>query len=864
MPRNQAGQTGKRAMRRNLAASIPPAVGVAVFGISLWVLYHEIERYHYREIAQEFAAIPVSRLLPAVLGTILGYLLLTGYDVLALRHIGKKVPYRRISLASFIAYALSNNVGFAMLSGAAVRYRLYSAWGLTGIEIVSVIAFCSFTFWVGFLALGGTIFLIEPLAIPAGARLPIHSLRPLGAALLLLLAAYLAFCALRRRPVRVGNSELAVPTPRMGLLQVLISSLDWAVAGMVLYVLLPDGARVSFPQTLGVFLLAQVSGLVSQVPGGLGVFETVVLLMMAGSAPAPAILGALLAYRAIYYLMPLGGAAAFLAAHENGWQKESLRRVARRTGRWSAALAPSILAFTTFLGGAILLLSGAAPAIPGRLDWLKDILPLPVIELSHFLGSLAGIGLVLLARGIQQRLEAAYHLTAAFLTAGICFSLLKGADYEEALFLALMLAALLPSHRHFYRRSSLIGERFTLSWTAAVVVALLGSIWLGIFSHKHVEYSSDLWWRFTVRGDAPRFLRATVGAGVAALAFAVARLLRPARPEPAGTASEDLERARSIAAASEETYAYLALLGDKRFLFNEPGNAFIMYRVRGRSWVALGDPVGPEAERGDLAWRFREISDRHAGWAIFYEVGRRSLDLYVDLGLTLMKIGEEARVPLSGFSLEGGARKGLRAVVNRVEKEGCSLEVVGSEAVPALLPQMRAISEAWLAAKKVNEKSFSLGRFDEGYLRQFPAAIVRRDGELLGFANLWPGAGKEELSIDLMRYHPDAPGGVMEFLLARLMIWGGEQGYRWFNLGMAPLSGLEGRSLAPRWSRLGAFVFRHGEHFYNFQGLRQYKQKFHPVWEPKYLAAPGGIALPRMIGHLTALISDGSRRTPQS
>ena len=846
-------------MRRNLAASIGPVVGVTLFGASLWVLYREIERYHYHEIAREVAAIPLHRLLLAVVCTIVGYLLLTGYDALALRHIGKSLHYRRISLASFIAYALSNNVGFAMLSGAAVRYRLYSAWGLTGLQIVSVIAFCSFTFWVGFLAVGGAVFLLEPLAIPAGARLPIHSLHPLGAVLLLLLGAYLAFCFLRRRPVRVRGSELAVPAPRMALLQIVISSLDWVIAGAVLYVLLPDGVAVSFPQLLGVFLLAQVSGLVSQVPGGLGVFETIVLLMLAGTAPPPAILGALLAYRAIYYLLPLSGAAAFLAAHEIGRQKESLRRAARRTGRWSAALAPTVLAFTTFLSGVILLLSGAAPAVAGRLDWLKDVLPLPVIELSHFLGSLAGIGLVLLARGIQQRLEAAYHLTVAFLGAGILFSLLKGVDYEEAIFLAVMLAALLPARRHFYRRSSLIGERFSLSWIAAVLVALLGSIWLGVFSHKHVEYGSELWWQFTLRGDAPRFLRATVGAVVVALAFALARLLRPARPEPAAAAPADLERARSIAAASEDTYAYLSLLGDKRFLFNDRGNAFIMYRVRRRSWVALGDPVGPEAERGDLAWQFREISDRHAGWAVFYEVGRRSLDLYVDLGLTLMKIGEEARVPLQGFSLEGGGRKSLRASVNRLEKEGCTLEVVGAAEVPALLPQMRAISSAWLSAKQAREKSFSLGRFDESYLRQFPAAIVRRDDEIVGFANLWPGANREELSVDLMRYHPEAPGGVMEFLLVRLMMWGSEQGYRWFNLGMAPLSGLEGRSLAPRWSRLGAFVFRHGEHFYNFQGLRQYKQKFHPVWEPKFLAAPGGIALPRMIAHLTALISGGSR-----
>jgi phosphatidylglycerol lysyltransferase len=134
---------------------------------------------------------------------------------------------------------------------------------------------------------------------------------------------------------------------------------------------------------------------------------------------------------------------------------------------------------------------------------------------------------------------------------------------------------------------------------------------------------------------------------------------------------------------------------------------------------------------------------------------------------------------------------------------------------------------------------------------------VRREGKLLAFANLWLGGGKEELSVDLMRHLPDAPHGVMDYLFLHVMLWGAQQGYQWFNLGMAPLSGLEDRALAPLWNRLGALVFHHGEHFYNFQGLRQYKAKFDPQWEPKYLAFPGGLTLPRILTNIAALISGG-------
>jgi phosphatidylglycerol lysyltransferase len=135
--------------------------------------------------------------------------------------------------------------------------------------------------------------------------------------------------------------------------------------------------------------------------------------------------------------------------------------------------------------------------------------------------------------------------------------------------------------------------------------------------------------------------------------------------------------------------------------------------------------------------------------------------------------------------------------------------------------------------------------------------VVRHKGRIAAFANLWLGAEKEELSPDLMRFHPEAPENVMEYLFIALMLWGKAEGYRWFNLGMAPLSGLQNRALAPLWNRLGALVFRFGENFYNFRGLRQYKQKFDPAWEPKYLASPGGLALPRILAATGALISGG-------
>lgn len=850
----------RRALLRRVLGRLRPYLGpmfgVALFTAALWALHRQLAQYHYRDVLRSLSSIPGLDLAAALAFTVLDYLTLTGYDVLALRYVGKPLAYRRTALASFVAYAFSHSLGFTLFTGAPVRFRLYTAWGLSAVEVTQVVVFGAATFWLGFAAMGGAAFVLEPLVLPASLHLPWLSARLLGALLLGLAAAYLALSLRAAKQVRVGDWDLSLPTGRLALAQLAVASADWALAAGVLYSLLPASAP-SYPAFLGMFLLAQVAGVASQVPGGLGVFEGALLLLLQ-PLPAGTVLAALLAYRGVYYLLPLSLAALLLGGHELVRTPQRVVRVAGAFGRWTPAVLPQIFALAAFAAGAILLLSGATPAVRWRLDWLQGLVPLPVVEVSHLLGSSVGVALLLLAWGLQRRLDAAYQLSVALLAAGVVLSLVKGLDYEEALILAGLLAALVPCRHHFYRKASLLEERFTPEWVTAVVLVLLGTTWLGVFSHRHVEYSNDLWWHFALHGQASRALRATVGAMGLAAIVGLARLLRPAPPDPSLPGAGDLEAVAAIVAGCRDASAHLALLGDKELLFNADRTAFVMFGVEGRSWVALGDPVGPEEEVADLAWRFRELSDRHGGWTAFYEVGRTHLPLYLDLGLTLLKLGEEARVPLASFSLAGNARKGLRSTRNRVEREGCRLEVAEPEEVRVLLPELQAVSDAWLASKRTREKGFSLGFFEPAYLCRFPMAIVRQEGKIVAFANLWPDtAGREELSVDLMRHRPDAPGGVMDYLFSELMAWGKEQGYGWFNLGMAPFSGLESRALAPLWTRVGAFLWRHGEHFYNFQGVREYKEKFDPVWEPRYLASPGGLALPRVLANVAALISGG-------
>ncbi len=845
-------------MSERLRQAIPVVIGLVLFLVALEVLRVELHTVSWRELTADVARTPRSQLGFALILTAINYAALTGYDLLAFAYIGKTLPRARIALASFLAFAISNNVGFTMLSGASVRYRFYTRWGVTAEEFPRIVFSYSVTFWLGLFGLGGLSLVVSPLA--SARELPAHQLlAPMGWLLMLAPLVYLLATAVRRRPLRLLGFELPLPSPWIAAGQALISAIDWALAGAVLYVLLP-ASSVSFLQFLGTFLVAILIGMASHIPGGVGVFEGLMVLLLKPYLTSGQLLPALVVYRAVYYLLPLTVALIGLVADEMRQRRAHAARISAVLGQLTEQLTPRVLAIFTFLAGLVLLFSGATPAAAGRLDLLDPILPLGVIEASHFLSSVAGAALLILSQGLARRLDAAYYLTGTTIIIGMAVSLLKGFDYEEAMMLLLVFLVLRRARPAFDRRAAFFDTRFSVAWIAALAGALGASVWLGLFAFKHVDYSHELWWQFEVQGEASRFLRASVGAAVALLLFGFARLIGYAPHEAPAPADADLEDAGTAIAAQTSTFPCLMYLRDKALLFNDDRTAFVMYGVQGRTWVALGDPVGPDDRLSDLIRRFLERCDDFGGVPVFYEVGKTHLHRYADFGLTFVKLGEEGKVDLTTFALEGGQGAKYRQVIRRLEKDGGSFRIVDPAGVPAIMDQLRAVSDDWLAAKASAEKGFSLGFFDEAYVSRFPVAVIERGGRIQAFANIWAGPQHVELSIDLMRYHCDAPKSVMEALFVHAMKWGKEQGYRWFALGMAPLSGFEDSPVASLWNRLGAFLYEHGESAYNFQGLRAYKDKFNPIWEPHYLAYPGGLRLPRIMADVSALVAGGYRK----
>lgn len=827
---------------------------VSVLGIvALHALLAEVR---LRDIRAAFHLISYQQIVIALLLTVLSYVALTFYDHVALRVIGKPLPWRTAALASFCSYTLSHNLGLALLTGGSARYRIYTAAGLEAGDIGRIIASASLSFWAGVTVTAGVLMAVHPTTIALGGfALDIPVQRVAGISILVATAVLLV-AAGRGRGISIFGWRVALPNRGQAVAQILVACIDLAAASAALFILVPNADPALYPAFFLGYALAIIVALISHVPGGLGVFEAVIIATLP-DVDRPGLLAALLAYRVIYYLIPLLLGVVAIAVHEGAAWRKPVGRIIGGAHAAVSGMAPLMLAILVAVGGIILLVSGALPAIPARLHAVTDVFPLLFVEASHFAASIVGTLLILLASGLYRRLDAAFWMTRALLIAGIIFSLVKGFDFEEAGALALILAILQWTHAAFYRRTRFTAEALSPAWLATLAVVVGLSTWIGFFAYKHVAYQSDLWWDFSPKDDASRFLRAALASGVLVVAAALWRLSRPASAAHV-VAEAGAEPDAKAFALAERTEAYLAMTGDKLFLNSESGRAFVMYQVQGHSWIVMGDPVGDRSEWPDLLWTLREMADESQGRLLLYQVSLDCLPLAIDLGLSIVKYGEEARVDLRRFSLEGPAAKSLRHAERRAEKEGATFEIVPAAEVGQILSELQGISDRWLEAKGQSEKAFSVGRFDPDYIGSGDCALVRQEGRIVAFANIWATQNRKELSVDLMRHDEAMPYGTMDFLFIRLMQWGRDQGFDWFTLGLAPLSGLEARRLSPFWAKAGALLYRHGKGFYGFEGLRAYKDKFSPDWQPRFIGGPQGVSMARAILDLQKLVSGTS------
>ncbi|WP_330646848.1 bifunctional lysylphosphatidylglycerol flippase/synthetase MprF (plasmid) [Thioclava litoralis] len=840
--------------KARLRLLLPYLVTAALFAAGGYALYHLLKGVHLRDVMTLVRATPVTTLFAALLCTAGGYAALVGYDWSALRYIGQRLPFSVTMIGSFLGYGIGNTVGAAAVTGGAVRYRIYSALGLSALDIAGISVFSAVSFGIGSTLVGVMALAWHPEAL--GGLIPwrpeIIRWGAMGLSALALIV--LAGLATRRGTLTVRGITLAAPSKGIIAGQFVFVAVETLMAALALYILLPSEG-IGFGSFLAIYAIAVMAGVLSHVPGGVGIFETIIIAALPSGAPVTEIAAGLLLFRLVYYLVPFVLALCLMALGEARFVSRRISPTLVPVQKAISALMPLAMSAMVFASGAVMMLASLLPATSDWAEELELLVPLSMVEGGALLSSALGAFLLLVAHGLLRRVEGAWWLAMGVLAAGAAVSLFNGIDYDRAILLGLAALILYPARSEFYRATRLTRNVMSLRW--ALMIACLAGALAGVFffAHKAVPYETSLWWQFASDHSAPRSMRAglvgLVVLGLSVLFYA----LRPDRVAEALPDAETLDQAAKVIAAQSRPEAAVALTGDKALMFSPSGESFLMYRTQGRSWIALHDPIGRADELQALVWEFHDAAYAANARPVFYSVSAGSATTWIDMGMVAHKFGEEAVVDLRSFSLDGPERKKIRAAYARAQRDQMSFELVDGPHDPALLAELKIISDIWLRSKIGEEKGFSVGSFDPAYLDRTPIALVRHEGRIVAFANLWVTERKQRAAIDLMRHRDDIPNGVMDFLFTALLLEFKENGHAEFSLGNAPLSGLEARRGVRLSTHLGAFLYRHGRQFYNFEGLRTFKQKFAPRWEPVYIAVPPRANLVAVGRDLVAVIS---------
>jgi lysylphosphatidylglycerol synthetase-like protein (DUF2156 family) len=375
---------------------------------------------------------------------------------------------------------------------------------------------------------------------------------------------------------------------------------------------------------------------------------------------------------------------------------------------------------------------------------------------------------------------------------------------------------------------------------------------------------------FTLQGDSqlvPRtryarwFLNSLYLISVVAIIYALFALFRPViyqfRTHP-----HERERTKTlISKYGRSSLDFFKYWPDKSYLFSSSGNSVIAYGVAGSYAVVLGDPVGPEQDIESVIREFITFCDENDWEIAFHQALPDFLPVYEKLGFQALKIGDQAVIELTQFTLQGSDKKEFRSAINKLERAGVHVVQYDPPIPDELLAQLKAVSDEWLQFPGRRERQFNLGIFEPNYIRSTPIfAAADQNGQILAFFNIIPSYREGEATIDLMRRRTNSPNGVIDYLFVKLFLDCKAKGFQRFSLGLAPMSGFQENEEASPEEKAIHYLFQHLDFIFSFTGLRQYKAKFATSWEPRYVVYRNVFDLPGYARAIEKLSETQSRR----
>lgn len=767
---------------------------------------------------------PVSLLILLVVGLIAVTPMLT-YDFVITELLPGHYKPAYVIKSGWIVNTFTNIAGFGGLLGASLRANFYheKASQKQVLFAISKIAM----FLLAGLSLWSMIGIVVIFVFGIGAEFANYWVWLVGGA---------AYFPLLMIISHVRDSEFFADMPLKRQLRLTLGSfLEWG--GCAAFFLLIGyflEAPIPLSSVLPLFMVANVIGVISMVPGGLGSFDVLMIVELGqlGLDSSAAVVW-LLFYRLFYYVIPfLIGAGLFaqdagkrLNAYLEGLPVQLIRKAAF-----------GFLVVFLYFSGIMLLLRGVAPDLAFQNTLYQRLYPYTFLFLDRVTNVIVAFLILGFGRGIASRVKRAYWPTVIVLIVAMVASLREDNHLRFIVFLILVVIALILTRRELTR------DRLALSWGNKLIDGAVFGLTFIFYAfavfynapaihHRHVP---DVFLFPSER----MFFTTLIGVMLAALTvYLIFRYLSA----PTKSLADPYDEARLKAVVAKfggNEVSHLGLMRDKSLHFYQvdgEDRVFFLFKKKADKLIVMGEPVGDETQIPAAIADFMKQADDQDMSLVFYEINESLTMKLHEFGFDFMKFGEEGYVDVTTFTLAGTKRKGERALMHKFEREGYSVELLKPPFDDALLDDLQTVSDSWLDGR--SEKGFSLGFFDRHYLNQAPIVVVRApDGKIVAFATDMPTGNNEVTSIDLMRSSADAPSGIMDEVFIHLFELAKDRGFKYFNMGMAPLANVGTSSYSFIEEKIAHLVYEYGYRFYGFQGLRSYKNKYVTEWVPKYVA----------------------------
>ncbi|WP_290033577.1 bifunctional lysylphosphatidylglycerol flippase/synthetase MprF [Ligilactobacillus cholophilus] len=744
------------------------------------------------------------------------------YDFVIVKFLPGNFSKKYIARSGWVTNTFTNIAGFGGLLGATLRASFYKK-GANRKQILYAISKIALFLLAG-LSILCWVSLIMMFILPSENGFHKYSIWLLGG------GAYFPILFLVTK--FKNNSFFKDLTWKREFALILGSTIEWACAALFFMIIgWLMQVHIHLIDVIPLYIIAEILGIISMVPGGLGSFDVFMILELTklGVSSEIAVVW-ILFFRLFYYVVPFLIGSVFFV-HDMGHQiNESLDGIPQTIVQ---KVAHGLVTLFMYFSGIFMLLESAIPNFTFSNSILARLVSYTFFFLNQMTNIIFAFLLLGMARAIQLKQKKAFIPTIIILGVGVINTLWKEYTPTLAVFLVFVMICIVFSRKELYREKMQFSFESILLNMLMFGGAFLLYMLVGLLNRptNHHHIPSGL-----LFPDQQVWLYGLIGMIIAGIILVVMMHYFTKGKDPFINQKFPEKRVTQIIESyGGNEVSHLAYLKDKMIYIYRKDNEdqlFLMYQIKADKIIIMGEPVGNQDYIQEAVHELVILSDRYGYQLVFYEINSELTMLLHEYGFDFIKTGEEGFVKLDEFTIKGKKHRAQRALMNKFDREGFIFSIVEPPFSNEFIAEMKEVSDSWLNGRM--EKGFSLGFFDKNYIQRTPVAIVRdKNGKLVSFATLMP-MEKNTLSIDLMRHRKDAPSGIMDKIFIELFSYGQSKGYKYFDLGMAPLSNVGSSKYSFIEERVAHYIYEYGYRLYGFQGLRAFKNKYANIWNSKY------------------------------